>query len=209
MKRDSYDQFKLKVCLKEKLLHNVVKLRLEFPNPDWITGLWAGGHFILQGQVNNMPVVRKYTPTSSVDTKGYVEFHIKIYKEEPVEGVKKGIFTEWLDQHVHEGDMMLCQAPRGHLKYYGFGFFKLKEQSFKRLKKIYMLAGGTGLTPLFSMIQASTMVDDKVQMEIIISNRTKKDIFLKPELDNFVLFNKNLKVHHTLTRHNEKNHGKR
>lgn len=86
---------------------------------------------------------------------------------------------------------------------------KIKDQAIRGLKKIYMLAAGTGLTPLFSMIQASSLANDKVKIEIIISNRTKNDIFLKPELDNFVLLNKCLKVHHTLTRHDEQRHGKR
>lgn len=108
IERDDEDQFELKIILKEKVNHNIIKMQLEFPSPDWTTGLWPGGHFMLWASINNMPVVRKYTPTSSVDTKGYVEFMIKIYKDEPVEGIKKGIFTEWLDKSVHVGDYMRC-----------------------------------------------------------------------------------------------------
>ena len=62
---------------------------------------------------------------------------------------------------------------------------------------------------MFSIVQASTYVNDGLKMNLIISNKTKNDIFLKPELDNYVLFNKALTVHHTLTRHNNNQHGKR
>lgn len=46
----------------------------------------------------------------------------------------------------------MCEAPRGPIKYYGFGIFKIREKTYKGIKKIYMLAGGTGLTPCFSII---------------------------------------------------------
>lgn len=186
-----------------------MKLQLEFPDPNWIAGLWPGGHFMFHSMINGMPITRKYTPTSSIDTKGYVEFHIKIYKEDAVEKIKSGIFTEWLDKNVHEGDHIYCEAPKGHIKYYGYGFFIIKDKTFRGIKRVGLIAGGSGLTPLYSIMQSSTFVDDGLEMVALISNRTKNDIFLKAELDNFCLFNKKLKVHHTLTRHDEKKHGKR
>lgn len=42
-----------------------------------------------------------------------------------------------------------------------------------------------------------------------MSNKTKNDIILKTELDNYITLNKNLSVNWTLTRHNETLHGKR
>ena len=40
---------------------------LKFPNPDWTSGLWPGGHLLLHLNVNGKSVCRKYTPTSPID----------------------------------------------------------------------------------------------------------------------------------------------
>jgi NAD(P)H-flavin reductase len=72
-----------------------------------------------------------------------------------------------------------------------------------------MLAGGTGVTPMYSILQASSLAKDNVHLHLFVSNQTKNDIILKSEIDGFITLNKNLKVHYTLTRHNDNFHGKR
>ena len=46
-------------------------------------------------------------------------------------------------------------------------------------------------------------------INLILSNKTFHDILLKPEMDNMCIMNKNLKINHTLTKHDEYKHGKR
>ena len=43
-----------------------------------------------------------------------------------------------------------------------------------------LLAGGTGITPLFSIAQASILAKDGMTIMLLVSNKTKNDIFLKP-----------------------------
>lgn len=82
-----------------------------------------------------------------------------------------------------------------------------KELLEKKYTKIGLLAGGTGLTPMLSLGQASVLAKDGVQVNLIFSNKTKDDIFCDDEL--FQLSqNPNFKYYHTLTRHDVSKHGK-
>lgn len=153
--------------------------------------------------------MRKYTSISSVETKGEVLFYIRIYRDSAALITKEGLFTSHLEKNINEGDFIKCDAPLGKLKYRGFGIFQYYDKNIRGIKRIGMIAGGTGITPLFSMIQASSMANDGVEIILIISNKTKNDIILKTELDSFMAINKRLKVHYTLTRHNQKTHGVR
>ena len=102
---------------------------------------------------------RKYTPITSIATQGKVEFVIKIYREDGILGTKEGLFSTHLEQKVEVGHKIQCEAPLGFLKYNGYGVFeflgsKPANTPVKtcKFKKIGMLAGGTGLNPMFSVI---------------------------------------------------------
>lgn len=55
------DQFPLKVVKKSKLNNNVYVFELEFPNPEWISGLWPGAHFFWHATIDGKEMTRKYT----------------------------------------------------------------------------------------------------------------------------------------------------
>ena len=81
VEKDENDQFQLKITKKEKLTHDTILIRLSFGNDKWISGLWVGGHFVFHAEIDGKTVTRKYTPISTVNTLGYVEFAIKVYRE--------------------------------------------------------------------------------------------------------------------------------
>ena len=83
IERDKNDQFPLKVIEKKVINHDTYMFVLEFPNPEWICGLFPGGHFIFHAMVNGQKIMRKYTPISPVNQKGTTDFPIKIYREHP------------------------------------------------------------------------------------------------------------------------------
>ena len=88
------------------------------------------------------------------------------------------------------------------IKYLGYGKVLLKDKALEDKKmKIGLLAGGSGITPLYSMALASSLAKDNVEITLIYSNKTKDDILIKKELDDLESMNPNLKVVHTLTRH--------
>ncbi len=64
-----------------------------------------------------------------------------------------------------------------------------------------MVAGGTGITPMYQIINAIiSNPEDKTQVQLIYGNQTEADILLKKELDHIVQNHPQIKVHYLLDR---------
>lgn len=206
IEKDDNDQFPLKVSKKEKLNHDTFYISLEFPNKEWIAGLWVGGHYVFHADIDGKHVSKKYTPISPINQKGSSDFAIKVYRpnEEFPDG---GVYTKWMENNVNVGDTIMCEGPIGMIKYLGFGKVILKKKELKPKSKIFLCAGGSGITPFFSVAQASVLAKDGVQVTLIYSNKTKDDILIEKEISELAQLGENFKVFHTLTRHDEAKHG--
>lgn len=149
---------------------------------------------------------RKYTPISPVNEKGKAVFVIKIYREDPAfpDG---GKFTQHLEKNVNVGDSIMCEGPIGMLKYNGFGKFMLKKNELKPKKRIGLLAGGSGITPMYSIALASSLAKDGLEIWFLFSNKTKDDMLCKEHLDQLTATNPNFRLFHTLTRHDASKDG--
>lgn len=78
---------------------------------------------------------------------------------------------------------MLMEGPKGRLQYLGNGEFKISgRKDIVKRTKIGMVAGGTGITPCFQVLQAALNNRDGTQLSLIFGNRTIDDILLKEEL---------------------------
>jgi len=95
-----------------------------------------------------------------------------------------------MSQHLDNmkiGESILMKGPKGHLKYKGCGKFTItqrREKVFYRKKKIGMVAGGTGITPMLQVIRAIVKNPrDKTEMWLIFANQTEEDILLRDELE--------------------------
>jgi cytochrome-b5 reductase len=96
-----------------------------------------------------------------------------------------------MSQHMEAmkiGDTMLMQGPKGKLTYTGRGVFEIvpkpKVLEVRRAKKVGMIAGGTGITPMLQVIRAILKDSgDKTQMSLIFANQTEDDILLRAELE--------------------------
>lgn len=85
-------------------------------------------------------------------------------------------------------------GPRGKIEYRGFGTFQEKRKPPVKKTQIGYLAGGTGITPCFHVIQSSLRNKDGIKHSMLFGNRTVSDILLHEELrelaaDNPVHFN--------------------
>lgn len=89
-------------------------------------------------------------------------------------------YIETLDN----GDIMLMEGPKGRLTYYGFGKFKLARKEVKKTK-IGCVAGGTGITPCYQVIQAALKNEDDTHLSLVFGNRSIDDILLHEELASF------------------------
>ena len=127
IEKDENGQFPLKVVRKEAISLDTYIYEVEFPNAEWISGLWAGGHYVFHADIDGEHVARKMTPISPVNEKGKAEFVIKIYRpcEEFPDG---GKYTSWMEKNINVGDNIVCTGPIGKIRYLGPGEFKFKKK---------------------------------------------------------------------------------
>ena len=75
-------------------------------------------------------------------------------------------------------------GPHGRLRYEGCGRFDLKSRSTIQVKKkIGHIAGGTGITPIYQVLQAALKNEDNTHHSLVFGNRTVSDILLRDELE--------------------------
>ena len=53
----------------------------------------------------------------------------------------------------------------------------------KKKTRIGLIAGGTGITPMFSVAQAIVLSNDLPLITFLFSNKTKDDILCKDDID--------------------------
>ncbi|EME28115.1 NADH-cytochrome b5 reductase 1 [Galdieria sulphuraria] len=148
--------------------HNTRKFRLAFADPETILNLPLGNHVSVKAVVDNKEVSRPYTPISPKDTKGYFELLIKVYP------APYGTMSRYLDS-LKLGDSLWVRGPKGKFTY-----------SRNMRKCIGMIAGGTGITPMYQLIQAILSdPQETTVIRLIFANVTIDDILLKDELESF------------------------
>lgn len=133
--------------------------------------------------INKEEITRKYTPITDVLHKSYVDFVIKIYRKNPPKFPRGGLMSQYLEQ-LNVGDKLYMQGPLGKLQYKGFGYFDILRREFTFAKTdIGYIAGGTGITPCYHVLQSALRNNDKTKHKMIFGNKTVDDILLKDELE--------------------------
>ncbi|KAG9901515.1 cytochrome b5 reductase-like protein, partial [Aureobasidium melanogenum] len=125
----------LPLVKKDKLSHNTYRFVFKLPRDDMVLGLPIGQHLSIRGQANGKTVSRSYTPVSNNHDKGELRLVIKMYPD--------GQLTGGYLEDVQVGDEVEFRGPKGAMKY-GRGL----------ANEIGMIAGGTGITPMYQIIRA-------------------------------------------------------
>ncbi|KAJ6037473.1 hypothetical protein N7444_010178 [Penicillium canescens] len=136
-----------------------------------------GQHVAIRANINGTTVTRSYTPTSNNTDRGRIELVIKCYPDGQLSG-------QYL-ANLELGDEVEFRGPKGSMRY-----------SKGLCKKIGMVAGGTGITPMYQLIRAICENDtDTTEVSLIYANRSESDILLRAELERFArLYPKNFKL---------------
>ncbi|KAL4446898.1 hypothetical protein ABPG74_014870 [Tetrahymena malaccensis] len=197
---------KLKVVLKERqtLSHDTFNFVFKLPKEEQIFGVPVGNHYIIHAKVNGEDVSRKYTPTSVVNQKGTFEQVIKIYRPNVHPKFPEGgQLTPYLEK-LPIGSEVEITGPHGHLEYFGNGQCVINRKlengkiQKKTFKKMYMIAGGTGLTPMYQIIQqVCNDPNDNTELYLLYANKAEEDILLRKELENYAK-DKRFKLFYTL-----------
>ncbi|KAA8538551.1 hypothetical protein F0562_028255 [Nyssa sinensis] len=105
-----------------------------------------------------------------------------------------GLMSQYLES-LPLGSVLDVKGPLGHIEYTGKGNF-IVHGKHKFAKRLAMVAGGTGITPIYQVLQAILKdPDDDTEMYLIYANRTEDDILLRDELDGWAeKYNERLKV---------------
>lgn len=188
---DPQVKYQFPLVFKEELTHDTRKMRFGLPSAEHTLGLPLGQHVYLSAKVNGELTVRPYTPTSSEQDKGYFDLVLKVYKS----GVHPkfpngGKLTQHLDS-MEVGDTIDVRGPSGRLQYKQKGVFEISVDkrtppTVKQAKRVGMIAGGTGITPMFQLIKdVCNNPDDHTKLQLIFANQSENDILLREEIDEF------------------------
>lgn len=109
-------------------------------------------------------VIKPYTPTTLDSDVGRFELVIKMYPQ----GRMSHHFRE-----MNVGDYLSVKGPKGRFKYQP-----------GQVRAFGMLAGGSGITPMFQVTRAILEnPNDNTKVHLIYANVTYDDILLKEEMD--------------------------
>ncbi|XP_057550316.1 NADH--cytochrome b5 reductase 1-like [Amaranthus tricolor] len=160
-----YKEFML--IQRTKVSHNTDIFRFALPMPKSILGLPVGQHIKCRGKDSEgEEVVRSYTPITLDSDIGYFELLVKMYPQ--------GRMSHHFRQ-MRKGDFLPVIGPKGRFKYQP-----------GKVRAFGMLAGGTGITPMFQITRAILEnPKDLTKIHLIYANKTADDILLKEDLDGF------------------------
>ena len=187
------DIFDLKLEDKVKLTPDTSRFRFKLPNDNDVLGLPVGKHLSLIAEnENGEQVSRSYTPVSTDNNVGYVDFVIKVYKSNEHPDFPDGGFMSQKVDQLKIGDTFKFKGPNGRLTYKGNGKFNIKqlksqggELITRNYKNIGMIAGGSGITPMIPIIRTVLSSEtDNTQLNLLFANKKEEDIILRDKLEN-------------------------
>ncbi|KAF2010380.1 nitrate reductase [Aaosphaeria arxii CBS 175.79] len=162
-------------------------------------GLPTGQHLMLRlrDPVTREAIIRSYTPISQTTKKGYLDILIKIYndtKDQP-----GGKMTKALDS-IPTGHFIDVKGPIGKFEYLSKGACSINGNK-RQVKKLFMICGGSGITPIFQVLRAVMQdKEDPTTCVVLDGNRLIEDILCKEDLDTFARENVDrCKLLYTLT----------
>lgn len=160
---DEWIDLKLKEA--KQISHDSKHYVFELKNPDDVSGLITASCLMAKyvtEKGNN--VIRPYTPVSDVEQKGTIEFVIKTYES--------GKFSKHV-WGLNPNDTVSFKGP----------IVKWKWEP-NQFKKISLIGGGSGITPLYQLLHEITKnPEDKTKVDLYYGSQTVNDILLKKEID--------------------------
>jgi ferredoxin-NADP reductase len=132
--------------------------------PDW-PGHWAGQHVDVRLTApDGYSAVRSYSIASAPNSGTDVEL--------TVERLPDGEVSPYLTQELQVGDVLELRGPIG-------GWFVWRPE---QTESVQLLAGGSGIVPLMSMMRSRVSAKSKVPFRLLYSVREPRAVFYRDEL---------------------------
>jgi cytochrome-b5 reductase len=137
-----------------------------------------GDHLYVHASLNGKTVKRPYTPSSVPGTTGYFDLTVKRYET--------GLVSKYLhDRNIGETVLMSGPNSGGH---WVDGM----------AKRVGFVAGGTGITPMISIIRWILAKGLDVELFLVFANKNEADIIFRDEWEANAREHANFHVHHVL-----------
>jgi ferredoxin-NADP reductase len=154
-----------------------------FAVPNW-TAHRAGQHYDLRLTAEDgYQAQRSYSIASEPELQGEISL--------TVERIEDGEVSTYLHDVLIPGDRIEVRGPIG-------GYFVWEAGSIH--EPLVLIAGGSGVVPLMSMIRHRAAAGSKVPARMLYSARTFEEIIYFNELEDLRAAGKDLEVFYTLTR---------
>jgi cytochrome-b5 reductase len=137
-----------------------------------------GDHLYVHAAIDGKAIKRPYTPSSVPGTTGYFDLTVKRYEQ--------GMMSTYLHDRTI-GDTVLMSGPNsgGH---WVDGM----------AKRVGFVAGGTGITPMISIIRWILANGLDVELFLVFANKTEGDIIFREEWESNAREHANFHLHHVL-----------
>ncbi|XP_062952976.1 cytochrome b5 reductase 4 isoform X3 [Cynocephalus volans] len=181
---------KCQLISKEDVTHDTKLFCLMLP-PSTHLQVPIGRHVYFKLTITGTELVKPYTPVSDsllsefkeqvLPNNKYIYFLIKIYSA--------GLFTPELD-HLQIGDFVSVSNPEGNLKM----------SKFQELEDLFLLAAGTGFTPMVKILNyALTNIPHLRKVKLMFFNKTEDDIIWRSQLEKLAFKDKRFDVEFVLS----------
>ena len=128
-------------------------------------GFTQGQYLTLRASIDGQDLRRSYSICAGVDDG---ELRVGVRR------VKGGVFSNWINERVRPGDRISVMAPQGR-------FFVPIEPEVRRHH--LGIAGGSGITPILSIMKTVLAREPKSRFTLIYGNRMLRSTMFKEELE--------------------------
>jgi cytochrome-b5 reductase len=157
--------------------HDTKTFRFQLPT-DSTLDMLPGDFLYVHATINDKLIKRAYTPSSLPGTTGSFDLTVKRYET--------GSISKYLhDQKIGETVLMSGPNTGGH---WVDGM----------AKRVGFVAGGTGITPMVSIIRWILTKKIDAELSLIFANKTEQDIIFRREWDHYVRDYPNFHCHYLL-----------
>ena len=130
-----------------------------------VFGFTQGQYLTLRTEIDGQDLRRSYSICAGVDDN---ELRVGVRK------VRGGVFSNWINAHLRVGDTLQVMAPQGR-------FFVPVQPEARR--HFVGIAGGSGITPILSIMKTLLAREPLSRFTLIYGNRTVQSTMFKEEIE--------------------------
>jgi len=157
----------LKVSNVRRETHDAVSVAFEVPDTLWPEYKYKQGQYLtLKLKVNGEEIRRSY----SICTSPFSEKELRIAIKE----VKDGKGSTLINRHLRSGDTVEVMTPMGNFH---------SPLSGSAQKNYVLVAGGSGITPMMSILKSVLYVEKQSSITLIYANRDEDNAIFKNEIE--------------------------